>query len=240
MTTELHRCYRSERCVDYERVENVGRLGAPINATVGLCDSCERHVARALESLPRDYVDLDLALSGRTTGLAQVVAGTPEPPVPISLSVEAVQREIVHEAFCWAESTAEVIGVSWDTQQMRDTRPGFALQRACRLLSGALSVFLALRGSVHPGWAYGCSTELERDGLDGAVVLLDLRYRARNLSGQSRLISHLRMPCPRCECPALEQRDGSDTITCTACGRPYSLDEYDQLCTLRVNRWEAA
>lgn len=238
--TELHRCRRGSRCANHETDAATPTIkrGAPINAAEGLCHTCTRQLHRAIVDMPRDYLDLESALTGIRDGLRQVVGGTPELPVPISLTIEAAQAELLHEAQCWAESTAEVIGVWWDTQRAQHSRPGIVLERAKRLLTGGLSAFLALRNVVHTAWACGEWVTLDRDGLDGAIVLFDLHHRARTLTGLTRLVNRLPTPCPRCERVALERADGSETITCAACGRPYTWNEYRQLCGLYLPRKE--
>lgn len=232
--TEPHRCYRGPRCVKYEKdaTNPTLRRGAPINPAQGLCDTCERHLHRALIEMPRDYIDLETALAGRNDGLRQLVGGTPEPPIPISLAIATAQTDILHEAHCWAESVADIRGIWWDTQAARDARPGPVIARASRLLANSLSVLLALRGVLHTQWTYGEWHVVERDGTDGALVLLDLHHRARALAGHTRLISRLPTPCPNCQRAALHHEDGSDTVTCGACARRCSLDDYDDICGL--------
>ncbi|QWF78732.1 hypothetical protein HUW46_02130 [Amycolatopsis sp. CA-230715] len=241
-TTDLHHCRRGPRCADcvldpdYPTIKR----GAPINAAEGLCAACTRHLHQAIVDMPRDYLDLETALTGIRDGLRQVVAGTPDPPVPISLTIEAAQAELLHEAQCWAESVAEVLGIDWDTQNAQRSRPGIVLDRAQRLLTSGLSAFLALRNVIHTGWTNGEWTILDRDGLDGALVLIDLHHRIRALTGQRRLVNHLPVPCPRCERLALGREDGDDTITCAACNRAYTWEEYEKLCTLLADRREIA
>ena len=230
-----HRCYRANRCARWASVPGSDqRLGAAINPERGLCDTCTRQLGHALTQLPADYVALHRALADTAGGLRELVSRTAELPIPISASIEALQCEMVHEAWCWAESTAEVLGVTWDTQQAHETLPGRILQRATVLLGDSLSVLLALRGVQHTAWRYDVWTVLTRDGLDGAVALLHLHQRARATTGQTRLVTRLAAPCPRCDTQALDRPDGSDTVTCAACDRRYTWDEYLRLCTLAV------
>jgi hypothetical protein len=239
VTATLHRCFRAAHCLRWEKHPNgTARLGAAIYAEAGLCDACTRHLGYVLDDLPRTYVELNEALARVRRPGQDVVAGTRELPIPIRGDVEALMGELVHEAHCWAESTAERIGIYLDTQVFRDARPGKVLQRCARLLADAVSVLLALRDVDHVGWVYDCSTEVTRDGLDGAAVLLDLHHRARVLLGRTRLINRLPAPCPRCEYLALERHDGSETITCAHCARHYTWDEYWNLCTVLSDRRE--
>ncbi len=237
---ELHRCYRGPRCAQREPDPDTPHItrGAQINPAEGLCDACTRHLRQAITDLPRDYLDLDTALAGTRDGLRQLVSGTRELPVPISLSIETVQAALLHEAQCWAESVADVLNVDWDTQAARDSRPGPVLERAARLLENSISVLLALRGVVHTGWILDEWTTFDRDGLDGAVILLDLSHRVRAITGQLRLVHNLPEPCPRCDHRALQRADGDDVIRCGSCGQRCTWEEYEQSCTLLGGRAE--
>ncbi|AUI58985.1 hypothetical protein [Amycolatopsis sp. BJA-103] len=237
---DLHRCYRGARCAHREPDPDHPTIkrGAPINAAERLCDACTRHLRQAIVDMPQDYLDLEAVLGGTRDGLRQLVSGTRDLPVPLSLTIAAVQAELVHEAQCWAESTADVLGVWWDTQAARDSRPGAVLERAAHLLENAVSVLLALRGVVHTGWTDREWTTLDRDGLDSADVLLDLHHRVEAVTGQRRLINRLPAPCPRCDRVALQRPDGAATNTCAACGDAFTWDEYQRLCTLVADRQE--
>jgi hypothetical protein len=232
-----HRCRRGNHCPDRQRLADGTVLGALIPAEHGLCPTCTTTTGNAIAELPTDYTELDMLL-GRTNAIGgPMVTGTRELPIPIRTSIEAVQAAILHEATCWAESTAEVLRVRWDTHAAGHSRPGFRVQRATRLLSRALTVTLALRDVVHIGWADGEREVVERDGVAGALILLDLHHQTRRVAGRGHLVHRLPAPCPRCWCTALERPDGDDIITCAACEKRYSWDEYDRLCNaLSVSR----
>lgn len=235
-----HRCHRGARCVDHEVDQDnpLIKRGKPIAEPYGLCDTCTRRVERAVAELPRDYLDLEISLSGGGNGLREVVAATPELGTPISMTLASAQSEISHEAQCWAESVAEHLGIYWDTQQARDSRPGPLLVRASRLLAASVDTLLTLPEVAHTGWVYGQWTVLERDGMTGALRLLAVHQLSRALTGQKRLVNHLPVPCPRCERSALEREDGHDTVFCSACGRAWTFDEYERLCGILANRKE--
>lgn len=236
-----HRCRRGSRCPDRERLTDGQVLGALIPAEHGLCPVCQTTAGRAILELPTDYVELDMLLGRTNTIGAPLVSGTRELPIPIRTSIEAVQAAILHEVCCWAESTAEVLRVTWDTYGAGHSRPGFRVQRGSRLLSSALSALLALRDVVHIGWTDDDRLEpLERDGVTGALVLLDLHHRTRAVAGRTRLVHRLPAPCPRCQCTALERVDGDDVIDCRSCERRYSWDEYNRLCNALALSHEAA
>lgn len=229
-----HRCRRGEHCPDYEMVDGT-RLGRAINAFDGLCDTCTRHVERALGELPGDYTKLNLILGKGTTVGGEPVRMTRELPVPIRLHIEALQRDLVREADAWARSVANVLNVTWTTGRVR---PGWRLDRACQLLSGSTTAFLALRDEKHVIWECGHRYIAARDGLDGAQNFLRLHQRCRVFLGYTKLTHRLPVPCPRCEAMALEREDGSDLIECRECNRPYTWDEYEHLCLVLVDREE--
>jgi hypothetical protein len=203
------------------------RVGAAVNTSAGLCLADERHVQRAIETLPRDYVGLHLHLGRATSGAAEFATGTPELPVPLRLDIEALQTEIVAEAVRWAEPVAEAVGAEWDTQHARDSRPGPVLSQACALLVGRMSVLLALRGVDQVVWdEHHHRTVLERDGVDGALRLLDLHQRARKVLAVDRRVFRLPEPCPTCRVAALEHADGADIVDCRDCGARLGWDDY--------------
>lgn len=231
----MHRCERGQRCPNSEIIDGVAH-GRAIAAERGLCDSCLHLVERAISELPADYAELHLLLGhGKTVGgEGQVVRMSKEPPIPVRVHIDALQREIVAEATLWAGSVAEVLRLDW--QDRNDVRDGWRLDRACRLLTHAPSAFLALRDAKHVVWECQQLVTVARDGLDGALVLLALHQRARSYTGQTRLVHRLPAPCPRCEAMALEREDGDETISCADCGRLYTWDEYEKLCMILTDR----
>lgn len=234
---QTHRCRRGGRCSDHERLPDGSRLGSRINHEDGLCTSCEKQVVRAISELPRDYTELALLLGKAGSGAGDKVSGTRELPVPIRLSIEALMTRIVHESQCWAESVAEKMRIDWDTQHARDSRPGVVLDRACSLLAKAPSALLALQPTTHVVWGRdedGDDTweDEERDGVEGALLFLDLHHQARSYAGLTRLVERKTVPCPRCDAQALTHESGAELVVCGACGREYTLDEYDKLCTI--------
>lgn len=226
-----HRCRRGPHCFERKRLDDNQIYGAPIPAADGLCPACHRHVESALlRELVTDYVELDMALGHTGNAGGPLVSGTRELPVPIQLVVEATQAKMVDTATCWAESVAEVLRVGWDTQEIGRTRPGVRLQRATHLLADSLPVLLALRDVTHLVWTDdGQLTAVDRDGLDGAIALLDLHRRARSVLGCTRHVNRLRTPCPACKRQALKHADGNDIVTCAACGEWWTWDEYQDL-----------
>lgn len=208
-------------------------MGRAINAAEGLCDTCARHVERAVTELPADYVVLNTLLGKGSSVGGESITMTRELPVPIRLHIEALQRDVVHEAVSWGTSVAQVMRVEWTT---RRARPGWHLDRACRLLARAPSVLFSLRDEKHMVWEHGVRHLVARDGLDGALLLLRLHQKARLFQGHGKLVHRLPVPCPRCESMSLEREDGQDNIDCTACERRYTWAEYEYLCLALADR----
>ncbi|MCP2168119.1 hypothetical protein [Goodfellowiella coeruleoviolacea] len=247
-----YRCYRAERCVGWERVDGE-QVGAPINASRGLCPDCERVVEAAIAQLPEDYVRLSLRL-GRSGGAGggTPVACTPEVQAPLNLHVEALMAEMCRETSTWAESVAEVHGRRRDTQRDARTRPGVLLQGAAQFLVYAMPAFLALRNAEHlvwqdghlepdpkgdkrmrldgqlvpARWVDGRLEATERDGLDGALLLLELHRRATALLGQTKKTRRLPEPCSACGLQSLVHADGADTVECRNCAVVITWDDY--------------
>lgn len=223
------RCIRADRCADATTVDGV-RVGAAVNTSAGLCIADENHVRRAIADLPEKYVRLHLHLGRATSGTAEFATGTKELPVPLRLDVEALQAEIVAEAVRWAEPVAEAVGIDWDTQAVRDSRPGPVLSQACGLIVGHMAVLLALRGVAQVVWdEHHHRTVLERDGVDGALRLLDLHHRAGRLLAVDRKVYRLPEGCPSCGVAALEHVDGADVVDCRDCGARFTWDRYRAL-----------
>ncbi|MEU5258972.1 hypothetical protein [Amycolatopsis sp. NPDC021455] len=230
-----HRCRRGRFCANREEVDGV-IVGRAIPAEYGFCDTCARHVEQAVQALPQDYVQLNAILGGGSTVGGEPVRMTKDLPVPIRLHIEALQRSMVEEADAWAGSLARVLNVDWHPHG--GTRPGWRLTRACRLIGNSLSAFLALRDEKHIIWEYGHRYVAPRDGLDGALNFLSLSYKARLFLGQTKLVHHLPVPCPRCDAMDLVREDGSELIECRDCNRTYSWTEYERLCLILVDREE--
>lgn len=250
--TVEHRCRRANRCADWEWVDitaqdgtrSRARIGRPINSANGLCPTCTRDTAYAILDLARDYVELSLIVGAiGSSGYSEPVAGSRDLPIPLRLGVLTVLEGIVSETTCLAETVADRMRVTWDSTLVdRHTRPGVAVQRATRLLAGGLSVLLAVRDWPRMVWAQdGWTVAPEtRDGVDGALALLDLHHQARRLAGRTRVVYRMPGGCPGCERRSLVREDGDDTIYCTRCPRQYTPTEYGQVVHALAASWPAA
>lgn len=253
-----HRCRRGRNCPQGERQDHRDphtgqpitiRLGAPIHAPDGLCRACERHTTDAIADLPRDFVELHRNLAKTTTtGGGEPVSGTAELPVPIRLNLHAIAERIHDHTLTCVEPVAEKLGITWDTTNIgRHTRPGHAVQRACRVLAPNLPVLLNVDELLTAVWnpdgtrpTFGDTTET--DGVSAALELHRLHRSTQHALGRTRLAHRLPFPCPslECETPALVRLDGADQVRCEACGRAWGEDEWRRLCLIGAHADTAA
>jgi hypothetical protein len=149
---EPHRCYRGHMCLWWEEIDGK-KQGGRIEAEKGLCEPCRTHLFDAVGSLTSSYEDLAEMLLEPTSGGGEKVTFTRELPVPLRLSIEALQAEMVHVAWTWAEIVARVVGTDGKTRyQFKHTRPQVLLADATKLLRSRLSVFLAVRDEQVAVW----------------------------------------------------------------------------------------
>lgn len=234
MPTPYALCSFDEGCghfhheIEMEPAADAPLCGGAILTPEGLCEGCTRRVASALAELPTDYVELNLLLASGESGIfTDIVTGTRELPIPIRVSVEALQASIVHEAQAWAEPVAERLGIDWDTARVAHCRPGHTLQRASQLLANAVGTLLALPAQEYRHHATGEWHEL--DGIDGAIELLRLHDLVRFVAGKTKLVHRLPAPCPRCERMSLVRHNGSEVVQCEGCGVRWGFDDYTRL-----------
>ncbi len=207
-------------------------------AADGLCPTCTRVVTFAINELPRDYVDLSVALAHGVIGMTDLVSATKDLPTPLRINVAAVAAEMVRIATVFAEPVAELLHIDWDTQKMDHARPGWTLQRATRLLGHHVSVLLALRNVDLQVWAdngwdfdYGST-----DGIDGALALLSLHHASRGILGLTKLTHELprNAPCPACG-GQLVRENGASEVHCVRCPVAFPEEEYRRLALVIIS-----
>lgn len=229
--------------------------GAQIAAADGLCRLCRGRVAQAIAHLPLDVAELTVLMASGSGGeQGAKVRGTPTPPIPIRVGIEALRADIDHELQCWAEPVAEALGAAWDTDAAHHSRIGHRVQRAAKLLDGAVDTLLALPAMEHMAWADGLPVldaagerdTVWRDGIDGAIALTELHRRAFVVAGRTRLVHRLGSPCPWCGRRTLTRENGASEVLCESdyCrGRIVPESAYDWLaavCAAENKRQKAA
>lgn len=237
-----HRCHRAAQCSHWERVEGE-KLGAQIEAELGLCEACRRHLEEILPKLTNDYANLSGAIGEGGSSNGQDITFTRDLAVPIRLSIDSLRVEILRAASLWAEVVARVMGIDSDTYADEHTRPMVLLERCAKRLTNSVSVLLAVRDEPVAVWINeqvsdefdyirkGQWDYQDQHGVDGAVKLIDLHHQARRLLGLTKARYRYQLPCMRCE-GQLSREYGSETIDCDHCDRHYTLDEYEELCLL--------
>ena len=166
--------------------------------------------------------------------MVELVSSSPDQPLPIRIDVAELQDEIVRVATTWAEPVADLLRIRWDTQAVAShTRPAVALDRACRILAGALPALLNLRAVEVQTWSdsgeyWQCEPA---DGLDGALELLQLHDETRAALGRTKLVHELPAPCPDIDCGrmTLVRENGASQVDCESCGRVWTEDDYRRL-----------
>jgi hypothetical protein len=228
-----HRCARLRNCgekVPYrdDQGKVLAWLPARITPVRGLCEWCTRGVGHTLGHLVTDVVELT-TLIGHGNGATDDdhVSSSRELPVPIRLGVEALRAEIDAELQAWAEPVAEVLGIEWDTAAMARTRLAVRAQRAANLLAVSVSTLLALPDQEHPAWERGeprwdrdldMQDTVVRDGVTGALALVDLHRRAYVTAGRTKLVHRLPTPCPWCDQRTLVRHNGASQVECETWG----------------------
>lgn len=196
-------------------------------AVAGLCRYCEAHTKNAVRKLTLDWVELNglLAADGSSSGEAPV-SGSREAPIPIRPSIEALQSEIARETGWWATAVVEELGV---TCPPLPQHPAKRVQAATDILLAVWSNFLDLPVHVHHVHDDGRDTWFDRDGLDGALVLLALHERTAFTAGRTDFVDYLPAPClnPHCQATALIRRNGQENIECRRCREHWTRAEYD-------------
>jgi hypothetical protein len=130
--------------------------------------------------------------------------GSSELKIPINAKIHDHIQHAIGTLISWCALIA-------DERQLlgpRDTSP----ETACTFLN------------AHLDWASGqCWIG------DMADELQDLTRTGHRLSPSQPVKHHLPAPCPSCDLLALSRTDGDAYVTCEACGRLWTEDEYKRL-----------
>lgn len=237
--TLVHRCLRGRQCADHEATPDGRRLGAATEAPDSLCATCERRAGRAIAELPRLYVELETIVAQRSV-TGEHVSGTRELPTPPRLDVLTLQADIDATLCAWAQPVAGRCRIPWDLPRVRRLRPGPRVHRAAHLLASNLDALLRLPAVPVDVWTadHGVIT-IKSAGLDGALRLLRLHQRGRQLVTGGPGDARLPVPCPQCEAPALVRRNGADQVSCQACGSSWPESDYRRLCLILADDYRA-
>ena len=235
------RCRRGPHCADTRHGTNTHPDGTttpqhtPAWATTpnGLCRIDTTLVLRAVEQLPRDYLELGQLLGKTSRSLDTPTAGTRELPVPLRLGILALQEEIAWELSIWGSVVAERDGFHFPHR----TRPAHRIRHAAGWLTGRWPTLLTvpptavvrLDGRDERRSGRSLAVGSEEDGVDGALRLLRLHEQVAMVEGRTHRAHKLWSPCPRCQTLALRREEGSPHVVCACCGHLMSMDQYDAL-----------
>jgi hypothetical protein len=237
---EGHRCARGAQCkertpVRDEKNEPVrdddGKptwLPAAITVPRGLCSACVSDVEHALNHLTGDVVELTAKIGRGGMAGEVIVSASPDLQIPIQVNLDALRTEIDSELQNWAQPVADELGMDWpSTTMLRRTRLAHRVQRAAHLLVSTVDTLLALPEQEHLAWRdglpvvdpeLGCQDTILRDGVTGAIALIELHRLAYSTLGRTDPKVVLPQPCPICSWrSSLVRRNGQDYVECEHC-----------------------
>jgi len=239
-----HRCAKAERCKGRTPVRQddgtpTGEwLAAQIGTARGLCERCVADVEHAINHLTGDVVELTMLIGRTGFGGEVTVSASPELQIPIRVNLDALRSAIDNELQAWAEPVAEKLNVPWDTTAMYRTRMAPRVQRAAHLLSRAVDTLLDLPDTEHSAWHNGepvwdfeldCQDVRVRDGIDGALHLVELHRLAYIAVGRGEYVVRLPQPCLWCNWRSLVRRNGEDQVVCEHCHKTVRRELLDWL-----------
>ena len=248
-----HRCARGDRCKDRApiRTESGERTGewlpAAIPTSRGLCPACVREVEYALNHLTGDVVELTMMLGRVGMAGEVVVSSSPELQIPIRVNVEALRALIDAELQGWAEPVAERLGIEWRSAMVARMRLAPRVQRAAHLLARAVDTLIGLPEQEHPAWrngeplwdhSLGCQDTTVRDGVAGAMDLIELHRLAYVTLGRSKLVHRLPTPCPWCDMLTLVRENGASDVHCENCRKVVEEKHYSWFVATLVREQE--
>lgn len=237
--------------------------GAHTRNQAPFCDTCLRFIRYTLGYLPGDVAELTTLLVPSMQVVAYRDPDMPtqprtkkHPPLPLDGNAEALRALIDHEITTWAELVAAETGVAWDSHEAAHQRLGMRVQRGCQLLAHRLEWLLGI-----PAQEYECRSTgehptdghdldqvtydgrrywLRRDGIDAALLFLDLHRQVERFTGRAPS-DRCPVPCPHCRRQALHRvhartvvagglRHGTaGQVVCRSCWREMSDDDYERL-----------
>lgn len=221
-------CAAGERCAGWDRA---AEQPAPAALNARLCDDCLRLAGRDIAALVRDYADLEGCLAAGGGGLSTRVSGHREPPTPIDLGVDALQRAIAHTLTVWEPPIREAAGLP--RERTRGVRQGWAVATACAVIAPRV----ALMSTLGPLWGFqdGWDTgPVAYTGIDGIGALRRLHGRCRAILGATTLIHRLPGSCSGCGMETLRRDDGRETVYCASCGRRWTWGDYRRYIAMEL------
>ena len=264
-SVEAFRCRRADWCSEREPVhdpvtgDHTGYVGAPLDTADGLCERCQGKLLDALVHLPGDVAELTTLLARPMTVefTELVTCPSPEPAIPLRVDVEALRALIDHETSSWARSVADDDRVQLNRAQVVYLNPIYPagqwlrVAAACFVLRTHLPVLLEMGPTEHRARSLGVRRTdghdedtttryaddywTTRDGLTGAILLINLHQRAWRWAARHTNPHREQMPCRGCGRLALRRWPGADHAKCSYCGHTVPEDHLDVLKTALAN-----
>lgn len=225
-------CLADRRCIYYDH-----QLQQPAETgDRSLCDGDLIVAAQATGALILDYRDLEQHIP---PSLGQWGDGQPghsgEAPIPISVHIEALQRDIWALTVAWAEVIADRYSLSYRPTRCRD---GYAVNWAIMILRNRMPELARVGPVVMADYPYrddelttrfGTMELTPVAGWQGVLDLTRTHERARAALGLNGLTKQLPGYCFNTQCgrPGLLQDNGSDLVRCGHCGATMSRDDWE-------------
>lgn len=240
--------HHAARCAAHHRCRAYSPTDGPAPTDTGpLCEACLAWCAGTVRKLLLDWYDLEQTLA-RTGAAGEIVSGTRERPIPIRGDVEALQAEIRHVLCTWEQHLRDHESLS--PPPPGRVRPGYAVQRAARLLQPFTPVVATIPPvPVRPTGATD-APELQA-GWEGLLGMVRLHGRAHYTLGLTTFTNALPGECEQCHQASLAtatddrqlvlaRADGSDTVFCRGCGARSTRDDYERYALRIANAYVAA
>lgn len=263
------RCHRDDLCGAREVVrdpvtgDHLGYVGAEIDTYDGLCEVDTDKVRDALERLPGDTAELTTLLGKPLHHeFGDVISRSrPGGTLPLREHIHSLRALIDHEVTSWARSVGDDsrVEISRETRialNPSHTKIGLRVQAASELLRRHLPVLLELadvehrarslgvrRGDGHDedvATRYGDDIWVTRDGLAGALGLLDLHEKVWRLAARHTSPVRVFIPCPQCGYMALKRELGDGKANCSWCHHTVSEKHLSAFQTALANSIPAA
>ena len=244
------RCRRASACVAAERVDTPGGLitvGAPADRP--LCTGCEKATADALRAAPGLYVKLrNLTIDrGATSSMAQRVTssrpgsfGLNATPLHLSEGLHWHVTTWADEVIATAERPAPDRASQTEGQQTDDALLLLGCYLSTWITHGPVEIQVT-RSNADPDDPKAQPTDdtvtVAQEGWEACGWLIDWQHIAERVLKLPLLIHYPPEPCPACNEPnVLKRKDGDDKVSCTLCGKAWTLAMYETF----VHAWIGA
>lgn len=233
-------CAWGEHCA-----ARIGKMPAVAVRSGPLCGACLAAAGNTIGALPGAHAQLGRELSEASLSAGYGgVPGDPATRAPLSLGIDALQREILWALTVWEPPVREAARLA---PELTRTPAGWPVRDAdaVEMAAGVLTRHVDLLAALGPIWGYAEGIEVgpvARDGLDALRTFAALHRRASRVTGIFREEIHLPGECLASSCRATDLRrsDGSDTVRCAVCGFKSTYDDYSRNVGFILAKLEAS